>query len=153
MSFRRLEERADSPLCSRIEKSFYREESFRLVSPVRNRPSPSLVSKRQLTYGAFGVMLPPSRAFSNQLLHFCPGSHLQVLFNVEALRGVFSRPLRSDHEWGQKEKSPHSPFAHTPNFEWGLPVYKRNLWWWRSDSWRGSSLYGLSLIDGFQSPL
>lgn len=111
MSFRRLEERADSPPCSRIEKSFYREESFRLVSPVRNRPSPPLVSKRQLTYGAFGVMLPPSRAFSNQLLHFCHGSHLQVLFNVEALRGVFSRLLHSDSGMGTKRESPHPPFV------------------------------------------
>ena len=120
MSFRRLEERADSPLCSRIEKSFYREESFRLVSPVRNRPSPSLVSKRQLTYGAFGVMLPPSRAFSNQLLHFCPGSHLQVLFNVEALRGVFSRLLHSDSGMGTKERVPIRRSCNAPNFGRGL---------------------------------
>nr|DAF72055.1 MAG TPA: hypothetical protein [Caudoviricetes sp.] len=44
------------------------------------------------------VLLPPSRAFSNQLLRFCPGAHLQCLFQVEVMRGVFSRLLHFDHE-------------------------------------------------------
>lgn len=54
-----------------------------------------------------------SRAFPNQLLRFCPGSHLQILFKVEVMRGVFSRLLHFDRRIGTKKKSPHSPFAHT----------------------------------------
>ena len=60
---------------------------------------------------SFRCLLPPSRAFSNQFLHFCPGSHLQILFTVEMLRGVFSRLFHSDLLNGDKKKSPHSPFV------------------------------------------
>ena len=58
---------------------------------------------------SFGVMLPPSRAFSNQFLHFCPGSHLQILFQVEMMRGVLSRLLHSDLLNGDKKRE--SPSA------------------------------------------
>ena len=71
-------------------------------------------------YEAFGVRYRPSRVFFNQLLRFCPGSHLQCLFQVEMLRGVFSRLLHSDHEWGQKKRVPIRRSCNAPNFGRGL---------------------------------
>lgn len=103
------------PLIVGLENPSTEKSLFDKRVPSGSTPVAVTCQQTTVNVWSFRCYATASRAFSNQLLRSCLGSHLQILFKVEMARGVFSRLFHSDL-WIETKKVPIRRSYRTPNF-------------------------------------